>query len=64
MLNGEYRGRGGRTARIYKLRDANLELAWPHKVKNYYHKGYLVSFGGEPRSCYNLKFTKILKPKI
>lgn len=59
-----YRGKGGKVARIYPLRDAILDRAWPHKPTRFVSRGFLVSFGGEPRSCYDLKFSKIKKPMI
>lgn len=57
----------GKLAYIYKVRDACLKPGthFPKvEVAHYIPKGFLVSFGGEPRSCYELKYTKIVRPAI
>lgn len=62
LLDGRYRGKGGKSAIIYPVRDAILDTRWPHKPVKFFSRGFLVSFGGEPRSCYDLKFSKIKRP--
>ncbi len=64
LLNGTYRGKNGKTARIYPIRDAILANEWPYKPIRFKQIGYLVSFGGQAKSCYNLKFSIIKKPII
>ena len=65
--NGLYRNKVGKQAFIYKVRDSKLTKDSSYrdiKIKGYDHQGFLVSFGGEPRSCYELKFTKIPRPIV
>ena len=60
-----YRNKVGKQAFLYKLRDSVMEVAsWNKKPKYYKPIGFLVSFGGEPKSCYDLKFTKIIRPMV
>lgn len=61
-LQSIYRNKLGKTAIVYALRDAVLDTQWPHKVVRFVPKGFLVSFGGEPKSCYSLKFSQIKRP--
>ncbi|CAB4214337.1 hypothetical protein UFOVP1454_35 [uncultured Caudovirales phage] len=51
-----------RIGTVYPLRDAVLEVFHPHKLRYYTPRGFLLSFGGEPKSCYDLKITKISRP--
>lgn len=61
-INGEWIGKGAKRARVYKLRDCTGMTAWENL--KYVSKGYLVSFGGEPIGCYDLKYTKIKRPPL
>lgn len=61
-VNSNLYRKGHKSATIYKLRDAVLDKVWPHKPIRYVSRGFLVSFGGSPKSCYDLKFSKIKRP--
>lgn len=61
FMGGVYRNKVGKIARVYPLRNAHLDKHWPYKPVSYYSKGFLISFGGEPKSCYALKFSRIVE---
>ncbi len=65
MQEGIYKDRVGRRAFLYPLRNAVVEGTGNNRVVlSYYPIGFLVSFGGEPKNCCSLKFTKINKPLL
>ena len=63
-LHSTYKNRVGKIARAYRLRTATLDTDNRRVVLKYAYTGFLVSFGGEPKSCYELKFTKIARPNV
>ena len=64
LMRGEWRGKRGKVARIYELRNSILSSTYPFKPVSYTPAGWLVSFGGEPKSCYELEFSKITNPAL
>lgn len=57
---GIFKNRYGQKARIYRLRDAIMDTNFGG-VRAYVSKGFLASMGGEPVSCLDLKYTKIMR---
>lgn len=58
-----YKNNIGKIANLYKLRDAIFKDRDSNEIIGYKFNGFLVSFGGEPRSGYDLKITKIKRPE-
>ena len=60
--NDTYRNKIGKQAFIYKLRKTVFVNKEGLEVVGHKPNGFLVSFGGVPRSGYELKITKVPRP--